>query len=73
VLAFSAFHALDELGRIAGASVGAGKVAVAAAMSVVFVSMHLRHLWFATQGRRPPHGAITLAVMAAAESSSGSS
>lgn len=67
VLAFSAFHALDELGRIAGASVGAGKVAVAAAMSVVFVSMHLRHLWFATQGRRPPHGAITLAVMAAAE------
>ncbi|MGA2011735.1 MAG: histidine kinase [Solirubrobacteraceae bacterium] len=67
MLAFSAFHALDELGRIAGASVGAGKVAAAAAMSVVFVSMHLRHLWFATHGRRPPHGAITLAVMACAE------
>ncbi len=67
VLAFSAFHALNELGRIAGASVGAGKVAIAAAMSVVFVSMHLRHLWFATHGRRPPHGQVTLAAMACAE------
>ncbi len=67
VLAFSAFHALVELGRIAGASVGAVKIGIAAALSVVFVSMHLRHLWFATHGRRPPHGEVTLAVMAAAE------
>jgi hypothetical protein len=67
VLAFSAFHALVELGRIAGASVGAVKIGIAAALSVVFVSMHLRHLWFATHGGRPPHGKVTLAAMAAAE------
>jgi two-component system sensor histidine kinase DesK len=66
VLAFSAFHALAEIGRIATAA-DTTRLLAGVAATLVFLPLHLRHLWFGMRAQRPPHGALTLSVMAGAQ------
>ncbi|MGO9899651.1 MAG: sensor histidine kinase [Solirubrobacteraceae bacterium] len=53
---------LVELGRLAAVG-DARSLVIGAAAVAVFLPLHLQHLRYGLRGLRPPHSAITLAVM----------
>jgi two-component system sensor histidine kinase DesK len=55
-----------EFARItAGSPPGSGRALPALAATAGYLPLHVRHVWYATRGSRPPGGGWTLTVMAA--------
>jgi two-component system, NarL family, sensor histidine kinase DesK len=63
--AYCLIFPLGQLGLITASNYGFRQAGWALAATVAYVPLYIRHVLYFVQGRRPPHAAWTLAIMAA--------